>query len=361
MIQTTGRIVTMADVAALAGVSKATVSKALNRLPVVKASTCARVYKACNELGYRLNPGIQDFLRHRRTGHSQDISFALVDVPFSSSFYAGMIEGISQIVQANRMHLALNSLSGSVFHQYGLPPEIRDRRSAGVLISGNLNTSILALVRETGIPYVVLGNYPMEIAAQASSVSVATENLIDLAVAELKTRGKARIAFFHERPNNYFSTTCYEAFQRALVLHGLPFYEDMVLRGKGGDYNALDVMDAYCASATIDFDAIICLSEMGAREIVCEIIAHGGKEAARGIIMVCIADHIRNTPMPTLYFEDFTLKMGMLGTELLIEKLKSPQRENKHIAFTPNLAAVGFGSSNIGCSISPCPDSHSNT
>ncbi len=334
--------ITMDDVAKLAGVSKATVSKALNRLPVVKAETCARVFSACEQLGYRINPSVQDFLRQRINGHKQDIAFALVGVPFSSPGYAGMIEGVSQGVQAHRLYLILTSLSGRESHRYELPPEIRDGRAAGVVLSGVLSEPLITLVRETGTPYVILGNYPRTITAHADSVSVDVDAMFDLAVAELTARRKRRISFFYENPHNYFARECLAAFQRALQAHGLEFSPRRVFEGKGGEYNALDVMEAAYSHGAFDFDAIICINDLAAREAASEIIAHLGKSAANDIVMVTTTDQVRAiNPLPTLQFVGLPHTLARIGLDLLIERLKKPSAEYKHITFTPKLCVEG--------------------
>lgn len=60
---------TMQDVADLAGVSKATVSRFLHQHPNLKPETRERIDEAVQELNYRSDPMVSEFLRQVRAGH----------------------------------------------------------------------------------------------------------------------------------------------------------------------------------------------------------------------------------------------------------------------------------------------------
>lgn len=158
-----------------------------------------------------------------------------------------------------------------------------------------------------------------------------------LAVRELKARGKRKIAFFHEDTRNYYAQCCYESYRRALQAHGLVFEDGLLLQGEGGDFNALDLMESVFAGGRLGFDAIICLNYLASREVAGQIIAHAGRDTAGRILMTTVMNPNQRLPMPTLRGENLALKLAALGTDLLVEKLKHPQPENKHIAFTPTL------------------------
>lgn len=336
------KYVSMQAVADYAGVSKATVSKVLNQRRDVSAAARSKVHAACAKLGYRLNPSVQDLLKKGKSGHAQNIAFVLGDVEFANPSYAGMIDGISQGAQAHRLHLILTKLNGNETSLYGLPPAIRDERVAGILISGKLNKSLIELIDETGLPFIVLGNYPKEVTAYSGSVSVDIESLMFQAVRELKKRGRRRIAFFYEDPDNFFAKDCYASFVYAMETHGLPVSRDRVFQGASGDFNALTVMNSGLARKPIPFDSIICLNYLASREIACELIVRAGREIAGEIILATVIDHEQNLPLPTLRFEKTAFKLGRIGLDLLVEKLKNPDLENKHVSFTPGIRLLNM-------------------
>ncbi|MEI6423796.1 MAG: LacI family DNA-binding transcriptional regulator [Lentisphaerota bacterium] len=329
--------VSMQDVADYAKVSKGTVSKVLNSRSDVSEKAKAKVLAACEKLEYSLNPNIQDLLRKGVTGHSQDIAFVLVGTEFANPSYAGMIDGISQGAEKHNLHLILSTLSGGEESIYSLPPAIRDHRAAGILISGSLNEKIISLIRDTGIPYVVIGNYPNSITAFSNSVELNIGNLMHLAIRELKLKNKTRIAMFYEDPGNYFSQISFAEFKNALSANGMTFMPELIFEGKGGDFNAFDVMEATLSKKKITFDAIISLNFSASQEIACQIIANFGREKANHIIMTTVANFTKKMPMPTILCEEVSSKLAAMGLELLVEKLKNPDMEIKRVAFTPNL------------------------
>lgn len=329
--------VSMQDVADHAKVSKATVSKVLNNRRDVSGKAKTKVLAACEKLGYSLNPNIQDLLRKGVTGHSQDISFVLVGTEFANPSYAGMIDGVSQGAEKYNLHLILSKLSGGEESIYSLPPAIRDHRAAGILISGALNEKIISLISDTGIPYVVIGNYPNSITAFSNSVELNIGNLIHLAIRELKTRNKTRIAMFYEDPDNFYSQTAFSEFKNALSANGISFMPELIFKGKSGDFNAFDVMEGTLSKKKITFDAIISLNFSASQEIACQIIANFGRERANQIIMTTVANFTKKMPMPTILCEEVSSKLAAMGLDLLVEKLKNPDMEIKRVSFTPNL------------------------
>src|SRR6185312_8358090 len=81
---------TIYDVARLAGVSTATVSRALNDTAPIAAPTRAAIEDAVAQLGYRPNP----IARSLVTKSTQTIALLLPDI--TNPFYAELVSGIQQ-------------------------------------------------------------------------------------------------------------------------------------------------------------------------------------------------------------------------------------------------------------------------
>lgn len=330
----------MQDVADRAQVSKSTVSKVLNRRPDVSAATTARVLAACEALGYSLNPNVQDLLRRGVTGHSQDIAFALVDTEFANPAYAGMIDGISRGAEKHNLHLILATLSGREESVYSLPPAIRDHRVAGILLSGHLQGKTVALLQATGIPYVVIGNYPQAVTALSCAVELNVSALMHLAIRELKARRKSRIAMFYENPGNFYAQSCFSEFKNALAANDVPFLPDLIYEGRGGDFNAFAVMEAVLSRQGLAFDAIISLNFSASLEIASQLVARCGRQAADRVMLVTIANYTKKMPLPALLFEDVPAQLAAMGLELLVERMRHPELGVKRVAFAPVLRPV---------------------
>lgn len=99
-------IATIEDVAAKAGVSVATVSRALRGLPHVSPHTRARVKRIAEELDYRANPHASR-LAARRSG---TIGVALPIL--NSWFYGNILAGIESVVAADHLDMHLITVDG---------------------------------------------------------------------------------------------------------------------------------------------------------------------------------------------------------------------------------------------------------
>src|SRR5690606_9539794 len=140
-------------VADLAGVSTATVSRALSGKPNVSAKTRDAVLAAAAELGYVVSSNASSLA----TGRTRNIGDV---VPFLTKwFYASVLEGAESTLLAHGYDLTLYNLSGggderrSVFEDFLL----RKRVDAVIAISLELTASELGGLLGMGKPVVGVG------------------------------------------------------------------------------------------------------------------------------------------------------------------------------------------------------------
>jgi LacI family repressor for deo operon, udp, cdd, tsx, nupC, and nupG len=162
------------EVAELAGVSTATVSRALSGNGHVSAAARDRVHAAAAELGYVVSSNASSLA----TGRTKNVG---VVIPFLNRwFYASVIEGAEQALLANGYDLTLYNLSGggderrSVFEHFLL----RKRVDAVIAISLELTADEVGRLLELGKPIVGIGG-PLP--------GVRTLSVDDVAVARLAT------------------------------------------------------------------------------------------------------------------------------------------------------------------------------
>jgi len=99
-------VVTMLDVARLAGVTKQTVSNVVRGRQVVSAETRARVEAAIAELGYTPNM----VARGLATGTTMTVGFIVPTV--AHPFYAEVVEEVETVLEENGYHLILATARG---------------------------------------------------------------------------------------------------------------------------------------------------------------------------------------------------------------------------------------------------------
>ncbi|QCB92585.1 LacI family DNA-binding transcriptional regulator [Cellulomonas shaoxiangyii] len=145
------RAVTIADVAALAGVSVPTVSKVLNGRADVAPTTRARVEAILEEHSYR----------RRRARTSTDPS--LIDLVFhelDNAWAQEVIKGVEDAASARRVGVVLSELGGSHRPQQDLIDDVLARRPLGVLlVLSSLDATQRHQLESRSIPFVVVDTW----------------------------------------------------------------------------------------------------------------------------------------------------------------------------------------------------------
>jgi LacI family transcriptional regulator len=186
-------VVTIADVAAHAGVGAGTVSRVLNHSPRVSDTTRARVLAAIEVLDYRPNPLARGLSR----GRCQTLG---VVVPFFT--HASAIErlrGVVAALDASHYDLVLFNVESPLHRDEHLATLTRRDRADGLLIM-SLPTPPASLARlaSSGVPVVLLDTrgegVPAVVTDDVEGGRLATRHLLAL--------GHERVAFIGDDPDN---------------------------------------------------------------------------------------------------------------------------------------------------------------
>lgn len=123
---------TIYDVAAAAGVSPSTVSRALNRPGRINIATETRIRAAAAEIGYRLNPMARALL----TGKTATIALILSDI--TNPVYFDLVRGAERAVAASGYTLVLAESQESASAEYDLAQRLQRAVDGLVLVSSRL-------------------------------------------------------------------------------------------------------------------------------------------------------------------------------------------------------------------------------
>jgi LacI family transcriptional regulator len=186
-------VVTIADVAARAGVGAGTVSRVLNDSPRVSESTRARVLSAIEILDYRPNPLARGLSR----GRCQTLG---VVVPFFT--HASAVERLRGVVAAldgSRYDLVLFNVETPVHRDEHFATLTRRDRADGLLVmSLPPPPTSLRRLASSGVPIVLLDSrgpgVPAVVTDDVKGGRLATRHLLEL--------GHERIAFLGDDPDN---------------------------------------------------------------------------------------------------------------------------------------------------------------
>ena len=138
------------DVAELAGVSPATVSRVLNNVPSVDPDLAERVRLAATKLDYRAN-GVARSLRLQRT----DV-WALIISDIGNPFFTAVARGVEDVAQREGFSVVLCNTDEDSVKEARYLEVAETEKVAGVIMSPNLFGSDISRLRAAGIPVVAI-------------------------------------------------------------------------------------------------------------------------------------------------------------------------------------------------------------
>ncbi len=214
---------TIEDVARIAGVSIATVSRAIHHPGKVAESTRKKVNAAIAKTGFTANAMAQSLRR-------KSARMILVMVPdIGNTFFANIILGLEAVANRRGYGLLIGNTENDPGSEATYLSFVRSNKADGmVLLTGHLPygarevlpflpplVSVCEEIADTGMPFVGIDN------RQAAKTAVA--HLIEL--------GHRHIAHIGGPAGNILSSARQEGYQEALAQAGLPFDEELVLPG----------------------------------------------------------------------------------------------------------------------------------
>lgn len=328
----------MKDVAGKAGVSLATVSKALNDKPDISQPMRERIFRICEELGYQVNFRIQDMILERQKGQTGNLAFIMGGLEFGNPPYSRMLDGIAAGVSSN-FRLILEVLSGEEGHVYDLPASLRDGRVDGVVITGNINEGIIGLLEKLDLPYVILGNYsPLLTQRAVGSIDFDIKTAFYRIIYELKKLGRRKIALFTENPVSYYSKTAFQSYCESLEEHGLT-NENLLYAGDGPYSGAFHLLKSEFRKRNLPFDSMITINLRTAGEISNLIMGHFGLKRTVDFHLALLRPYdYYQMVVPSVYCNVPIFEMSRSAVELLIDFLNGKRLEKGvKRQFTPTI------------------------
>lgn len=215
------RTATIQDVARVAGVSTATVSRTLSKPAVVTKATRDAVLSAVAETGYRVNTTASN-LRRQRTGS------VIVLLPnIANPFFAQILAGLSSVLTPAEYGMLIADTQSGPDADARLAHYLASGQADGlVLLDGTLSAEVLASPARPPIVMACewMGN-------TLPSVRVENARGGALAVGHLAQLGHRRIGHVTGPPDNVLTQTRLAGFSDALRALGLPQNPDWVLEG----------------------------------------------------------------------------------------------------------------------------------
>lgn len=221
---------TIKDIAKALGVSPATVSRALNDFPEVRAETKARVRAAAESVGYKPNQIAQKLV----SGRSGMVGMILNLGPAqtSASGFYEIMAGLSEQLASQDIdlvfHAATSSDSVAPYRRF-LGKSTLD---GFILNAPQLDDPRIAYLEENGVPFVVHGSTP---GATYAYFDIDNKKVASDAAHLLADLGHKRIALLGGPEDHSYSRSRVLGFRETLAARDLPVPDYAICYGDGGD------------------------------------------------------------------------------------------------------------------------------
>ncbi len=337
-VQTVPVTIRLADIAAQAGVSEATVSRVLNGKPSVASGTRQSVLAALDVLGYERPVR----LRQRSEG-----LVGLITPELDNPIFPALAQVIGQALtrQGYTPVLATQTPGGSTEDE--LTEMLVDRAVAGIIYVSGLHadttadTRRYADLRAQGVPFVLVDGFSAKV--QAPFISPDDRAAMTLAVAHLASLGHTRIGLA-VGPRRFVPVQRkIEGFVRAmqdqlglspdlvestLIQHSLYSLE-------GGQAAAVALIERDCT-------AVVCASDMMALGAI-RAARQRGMEVPRDFSVVGFDDSplIAFTDPPLTTIRKPVPAMGQAAVRTLLEEVGGTPAPHSEFVFMPELVVRG--------------------
>jgi LacI family transcriptional regulator len=208
---------TMKEVATLAGVSLATVSRVVNSDGKVRPELVERVHQAVTLLGYRRDLTATNLRRADRASASVGLVFDDVANPF----HAALLRGVETVARRRGVLPLVGSSDEDAERERELAEAFLSRRVDGlIVVPCGPDHSYLRAERDAGVALVFVDRPPAFIDADV----VLSDNAggVFAATAHLIAAGHRRIGFLGDRQRIFTATERLRGYREALAEHGVP-------------------------------------------------------------------------------------------------------------------------------------------
>jgi LacI family transcriptional regulator len=323
------RRVTLVDIAADAGVSRATASLVIRNVPSVAESTRKRVLRSIKRLGYVYHSGAANL----RTQQSNAVGLIVSDI--TNPFFAEASVAIEERLAAANYVTLLGNTSEDRTKEDRVLKTMREFPAQGILICPALerNASEGASALAGRLPIV-------SFARRAPGIDYAWVDNAQgalLAVEHLYQLGHQRIAFIVGNPNSSAGQERMEGYKKALTRSALRFNPRLVIPSaptRRGGYDSvqqlLQIEDR--PTAALCFNDVVALG-------VLEAIGLAGRKAGAGFGVI----GFNNIPDAAYSFPGLTTVdtspalLGEMAAELLLKRIEQPDSPTRTVILQPRL------------------------
>ena len=307
---------TLADVAAIAGVSVKTASRALNELDNVSPITLEKVKKAADLVGYRSNR----IARELRVGALSNL-VGMVISDLSNPFYAGMASGVEEELTKAGLDLIIATARDDGDREKDLIESLLERRVRGlIIIPSGQDYSYLHLERKRGFSFVFADRPPAYL--DADMVLADNRGGIDECVKYLVSKGCTRLALIADKTEIWTATERIEGFKKAVIAHGLQGANSKVISGIHTSEQAENVAQELI-NHNQPYDGVI-----AANDLIAIGVGHAHATGNANVHMVSFDEFPASRTMKIPTLDHDPKRIGKVAALSLLDRIDHPTDEN---------------------------------
>ena len=254
--------VSIKDIAKAAGVSHATVSRALSDSPLISQGTKARVQSLAREMGYSPNALARGLVTR------QTHSVGVVVTTIADPFVAEIVQGVEATAHDRGYTVILCNCGAAPEREIAAVEMLGSKRVDGVIVtSSRVGALYLDHLERIGVPIVLINNHNEQSGRYTFSVTVDNRDGGRLATEHLVQLGHRRIGYITGPADNSSDLDRLAGYRQTLLDGGIVPDPALVVPGNGrpdGGEQALEPLLSMDEPPT----AVFCYNDMTAIGLV---------------------------------------------------------------------------------------------
>ena len=326
---------TMADVAARAGVSVATVSRALSGdRSLVSAPVLQRIIEAAEQLDYTPN----NLARNMRSGSARILGLIISDI--GNPFFTAIARGAEDVARRHGYSLVLSNTDENPEREAASLGVMTAERAAGIIIATtNENEPAIRRSLDMGMAVVAVDRHITGI--PTDSVVVDNESAAHAAVTHLVRLGHRRIAIVGGPRDADTARERLRGYERAMQDARLPIPEELVCEGDFREAAGL-VMTRRLLDLEDPPSAIFAVNNLTTIGVLAALRERAVEVPAR--LSFVGFDDIPTGELlepPLTVIQQPTYQVGTQAAKLLLRRLREPQAPIKEVILSATLVIRG--------------------
>ena len=323
--------ITLKDVAALAGVSIKTASRALAGEPGVNVQTLATIKSAAKKLDYRPNRLAQQ-LRGGQTTHAM----ALLIGELHNPFYSEVAAGVESVLRPHGFDIFIASTNEDVGTEKHLIENFIERSVEGILIlPASQDHFYLENERRRGTPIIFLDRPPVNVLAD--SVTLDNRKATQDAIEYLFDEGHKNIAVLADAENVWTARERVIGVRDAYNSKKIQIDESLIING----VTALDaILETLTRLLALPKDraptAILALNNQITIGVISAL-----QKLKQPLGLVGFDDFDLAEVLSTTVVRHSPFELGRQGALLALDRLENPNRKPSHIVMQAELVDRG--------------------